>query len=240
MFASLLICPEKISEILERLPGSAWEAGALACEPWHLMLSVHWGRASCILQPFCLVSELPDQAAGCALCCSSSSFSPATQTALPLPPAFPRVSVITPVGPFVVSTGSRFGVFFKQSLHLAYLRVAVQTPLLRHTAQQVFYSFLEVLLGFAGSSCTQVPGGSILTCWLLWKQLSKGENPTSLLPQLPFPRGRTCQHQAPALGVVQPSLRLPWKVCENELPVQVSQAEVLLQGSLGFLLHASI
>lgn len=35
--ASLIICPEKISEILEQLPQSAWEAAALACELCHLM-----------------------------------------------------------------------------------------------------------------------------------------------------------------------------------------------------------
>lgn len=133
-----------------------------------------WGSALRIrqpwrVQPFCLASELPDQAAGCALCCSSSSFSPVTHMALPPPPAFSRVSVLTPVGPFVHADVNRLQVwgFFKQSFYLPHLCVAVQTPLLRRATQQVFYTFLKMLLGFAGSSCTQVPGGSRLTCSLL-------------------------------------------------------------------------
>lgn len=45
---SLVICPEKISEILERLPRCAGEARPLACELCHLMPALRWDGASWI------------------------------------------------------------------------------------------------------------------------------------------------------------------------------------------------
>lgn len=151
-------------------------------------------------------------------------------TALPPPLAFSWISVLAqpPVHAGINRFQSSRFFFFKQSLHLAQLHVAVQTPLLRRATQPVFYSFLEKLPGFAGRSCTQVPGESRLTCSFLRKQLSKVGNPTSLPP--------------PSLGARPPasSSRLPLELSSlasdfsrrcgtSKRPVQTSWAEVLLQ-----------
>lgn len=139
--ASLVICPEKISEILERLPRSAWEAGALAYELCHLMPSLHWDSASWICKPLQIqpsISKLPDRVAALWPLAGLPHSSPLLLKQpchLLLPPLeflSSRDSLLAPLC-MLLSTGSRFIFFFKQFLRLAHLCVAVQTPLLKHS-----------------------------------------------------------------------------------------------------------
>lgn len=149
--ASLVICPE-ISEMFERLPRRAGQAGPLACELCHLMPAVHWDGASWICKPWRTVSYRPLIWWGCCPAASrwsSSFFSPLAEAALPPPLAFSWVSALAqqPVGPFVPAgiNGFRIFCFLNNPCILAHLGVAVLTPLLRRAAQLVFCSLLERL-----------------------------------------------------------------------------------------------
>lgn len=86
--ASPVICPGKISEILERLPRSAREAGALACAPCHLMPRLRGDSASWSCKPQHTQPLSVRYLIGLLPCGLLPVFSPVAEIALPPPLAF--------------------------------------------------------------------------------------------------------------------------------------------------------